>query len=183
MRVTIRHIEAADQESFLAAVSRSRTLHGSWVTPPRTEDAYAKYLAGLTPPTNFGFIVFDFKSGELAGTINLTNIVYGPFKSGYLGYFGFAGLEGRGYMKAGLKAVIRKAFQEIGLHRIEANIQPANLTSVALVRSCGFALEGYSPAYLKIGGCWQDHERWALVRGRRHVANPSLKQSPNCVAH
>jgi NADH dehydrogenase [ubiquinone] 1 alpha subcomplex assembly factor 7 len=35
--------------------------------------------------------------------------------------------------------------------------------SIALVKSCGFSLEGYSPRYLKIGGRWRDHERWAIV--------------------
>jgi ribosomal-protein-alanine N-acetyltransferase len=41
---------------------------------------------------------------------------------------------------------------------------------MALVRRCGFEREGYSPAYLKPRGRWRDHERWALVRGRRPAA-------------
>ena len=171
MKAAIRHIEASDQEDFLAAVRRSRALHGSWVAPPRDHASFQAYLARFTPPSNFGFVVFDIKSGELAGAIHLTNVVYGAFQSGYLGYFGFAGLEGRGYMKAGLKTVIRKAFHELGLHRLEANIQPHNLSSIALVKSCGFRLEGYSPAYLKIAGRWRDHERWALVRGGKGRAS------------
>lgn len=169
MSVTIRPVVSGDQEDFLAAVRRSRSLHGSWVSPPRDADAFARYLARFGPPANLGFVVVDSASGDLAGAINLTNIVFGAFCSGYLGYFGFRGFEGRGHMKAGLKAVIRQAFHHGGLHRLEANIQPGNLASIALVRSCGFQLEGYSPAYLKVAGQWRDHERWALVRGRRVV--------------
>lgn len=63
-----------------------------------------------------------------------------------------------------MSVVIRRAFGELKLHRLEANIQPGNVASIALVRACGFALEGYSPRYLKIGGRWRDHERWALLR-------------------
>ncbi len=170
MKAAIRPVEASDQEVFLAAVHRSRSLHGAWVAPPRDADAFARYVERFTPPAHFGFVVFDAKSGELAGAINLTNIVRGAFQSGYLGYFGFSGFEGQGYMKAGLRAVVRKAFQDIGLHRLEANIQPGNLSSIGLVQACGFTLEGYSPAYLKIAGRWRDHERWALVRGRKAVA-------------
>ena len=66
-------------------------------------------------------------------------------------------------MRAGLRAAIREAFGALGLHRLEANIQPRNVASIALVRACGFALEGFSPRYLKIGGRWRDHERWAIL--------------------
>jgi ribosomal-protein-alanine N-acetyltransferase len=49
------------------------------------------------------------------------------------------------------------------LHRLEANIQPENLASIALVRACGFSKEGLSPRFLKKNGQWRDHERWALL--------------------
>ena len=62
-------------------------------------------------------------------------------------------------MRAGLTAVVRHTFRTLRLHRLEANIQPGNAPSIALVKTCGFALEGFSPRYLKIGGRWRDHER------------------------
>jgi ribosomal-protein-alanine N-acetyltransferase len=63
----------------------------------------------------------------------------------------------------GLRAVVRHAFAKLKLHRLEANIQPTNVASIALVQACGFTKEGYSPRYLKIGGRWRDHERWAIL--------------------
>ncbi|MFT7721449.1 MAG: GNAT family protein [Roseateles sp.] len=64
-----------------------------------------------------------------------------------MGYFAFAGFEGRGLMTQGLNAVVTHAFRNLGLHRVEANIQPGNAASIsiALARRCGFMLEGYSP--------------------------------------
>lgn len=65
-------------------------------------------------------------------------------------------------MAAGLREVITLAFGELGLHRVEANIQPANLRSIALVQRLRFEREGYSPGYLMVDGDRRDHERWAL---------------------
>jgi ribosomal-protein-alanine N-acetyltransferase len=101
--------------------------------------------------------------GQLAGVINVSEIVRGSFQSAYLGYYAFSPHDGRGYMFQGLRAVIRDAFVVHRLHRLEANIQPVNGRSRSLVRGLGFRREGYSPRYLTISGRWRDHERWALT--------------------
>jgi ribosomal-protein-alanine N-acetyltransferase len=163
-RVRVRPLEAADEEAFVLAARRSRRLHRPWVSAPCDGAAFASYLARFTPPAHHGFVVYLHPSGELAGAVNLTNVVLGAFRSGYLGYFAFAGHEGRGYMREGLQQVVRHAFRNLGLHRLEANIQPGNRASIELVRSLGFRKEGFSPDYLKIRGRWRDHERWAIVR-------------------
>lgn len=97
------------------------------------------------------------------GVISITNIVMGVFRSGYLGYYVFAGFERNGFMCEGLTLVLRYAFKSLKLHRLEANIQPKNHASIALVRSCGFRQEGLSQRYLKVGGRWCDHQRWAIL--------------------
>jgi len=66
-------------------------------------------------------------------------------------------------MTEALQLALRRAFMVLGLHRVEANIMPANLASIALVKRAGFQREGYSARYLKIAGRWADHERWALT--------------------
>ncbi len=161
-RILIRAPVAADSARFIAAARASRRLHGRWVHPPTTPARFRQYLVKMALPQNFPFLVCRRDTGAMVGVFNVTNAVMGPFRSAYLGYYAFAGHERQGLMRQGLRAVVRHAFRTIKLHRLEANIQPGNTASIALVRSAGFALEGFSPRYVKIAGRWRDHERWAI---------------------
>ena len=95
--------------------------------------------------------------------INLNNLIRGNFQSAFLGYYAFLPHAGQGLMHEGMLLVLTHAFRSLKLHRLEANIQPANEASIALVRRCGFVREGLSRRYLKIYGRWKDHERWAIL--------------------
>jgi ribosomal-protein-alanine N-acetyltransferase len=95
--------------------------------------------------------------------INLNDIIRGSFQSASLGYYAFVPFARQGLMREGLQLMLEYAFQGLQLHRVEANIQPENTASIALVKQCGFTKEGFSKRYLKIGGDWRDHERWAFV--------------------
>jgi [ribosomal protein S5]-alanine N-acetyltransferase len=147
---------------FLEAVRRSRTLHRGLVSPPNTRDKLRVYVERVRRPEHFGHFV-RLQGGELAGVINVTEVVRGSFRSAYLGYYAFVPCAGQGYMKEGLRLVMARAFGKYRLHRLEANIQPRNAPSIALVKSLGFRLEGFSPKYLRIAGRWRDHERWAIT--------------------
>jgi ribosomal-protein-alanine N-acetyltransferase len=109
------------------------------------------------------FLVIKRSTGYIIGVINLGHIIRGPLQSAFVGYYAFGGFEGQGLMTEGRRLVIRHAFQKLRLHRLEANIQPGNHASLALAGRCGFVREGFSARYLKIGGRWRDHERWAIV--------------------
>ena len=162
-RVYIREGSADDESEFLAAVERSRSLHHPWVQPPHTPDAFREYLAKRQDPRCASFFICLEDPRALVGVVNLDEIVHGCFRSAYMGYYAFTPYAGRGLMKAGLGKVITHAFDVIRLHRLEANIQPGNRPSRALVKSLGFRREGLSPRYLKINGRWRDHERWAIL--------------------
>lgn len=163
VRAPIRKPNPEDASVFVEAVKASRALHRPWVSPPATEEDFLAYLERMSAPQHSAFLVCEPSTGYISGVINLTNLIMGAFRSGYLGYYAFSGFERRGLMRAGLNLVKKHAFKTMKLHRLEANIQPENLASIALARSCGFVKEGYSPKYLKIGGRWRDHERWALL--------------------
>ena len=161
-RVTLEAPSARRQAEFIAAVRRSRALHGQLASPPSTPAKYKTFLRRCRAPNKLAHFVCT-EDGELAGVININEIVRDGVQSAYLGYYAFEPHAGRGVMRAGLAEVLRLAFREYGLHRLEANIQPDNARSIGLVRSLGFRKEGLSPRYLKLAGRWRDHERWAIT--------------------
>jgi len=161
--IALSPLSVADAEAFARAVRRSRALHQHWASPPSTIAKVAELASKRQGPTDYGYLIRDEATGAVAGYIEVTGIVRGLFQSAYLGYYIFKGFEHRGYMSRGLDIVLKRAWKELKLHRLEANIQPDNAPSIALARSLGFKREGYSPAYLKIAGRWRDHERWAIL--------------------
>ena len=162
-RVVLRSPTRRDGPELIELNRQSRELHRGWTSPPITLAAYAKYLRHFSQASSAAFLICRASDGAIAGVCNVSEVVRGAFRSAYLGYYVGGPYAGLGYMRAGLELVVKRAFGALKLHRVEANIQPSNLASRALVQALGFRLEGYSPRYLKIGGRWRDHERWARL--------------------
>ena len=160
--VVIRPPAEADEAEFTAAMRASRSLHRPWVAMPETPDEYAGYLERARRENAAFYLARRIEDATIVGFLNISEIIRGRLQSAFLGYGGVAGHSGKGYMREALELVLREAFTTLGLHRLEANIQPGNTASLLLARRCGFEREGFSPRYLKIGGRWRDHERWAI---------------------
>jgi ribosomal-protein-alanine N-acetyltransferase len=169
--VCLRAPRKADAPAFLAAVRASRKLHGAWVHPPTTPARFAEFVrrfgsfATRDPMTadHVGLLVCRCDDDAIVGVFNLTEIVRGGFQSAYIGYYAFSPHAGAGYMAEGLELTLAVAFRALKLHRVEANIQPSNLRSLALARDAGFVREGFSRRYVRIAGRWRDHVRMALL--------------------
>ncbi|SCF82433.1 ribosomal-protein-alanine N-acetyltransferase [Streptomyces sp. MnatMP-M27] len=163
-RVAIRRVCRQDYEELTTLARESAEMHRPWL-PHRetTPDAFENYLTRFEQPTHEGFLICLRESDAIVGAVNINNIVRGAIQSGALGYTAYASTTGRGYMSEGLKLVMQFAFGELGLHRLEANIQPANARSLSLVKRLGFQQEGYSTNFQFVSGAWRDHERWAIT--------------------
>jgi ribosomal-protein-alanine N-acetyltransferase len=163
VRVTINEVSADDRHDLIAANLASIHAHEPWVYPFRDDAGFLAYLARCRDGRSQGFVAREDDTGHVVGVINLSEIVRGSFQNAYMGYYAAAWAQGRGLMCEAVGLVLDRAFGQLGLHRIEANIQPGNTRSLALVRRLGFRREGLSRRYLLIGGEWRDHERWAIL--------------------
>lgn len=162
-RVFLRPAVKRDGEEFMAVNRRSASFNRGLASPPTRPDQFDQFLKRNTKPENLCLLVCRIEDNAIMGSIALSQIFRGGFQSAYLGYQIGAEFAGHGYMTEAIQLMLRHAFTELKLHRLEANIQPGNVASIALVKRAGFVLEGYSRRYLKIGGRWRDHERWAII--------------------
>jgi ribosomal-protein-alanine N-acetyltransferase len=161
--VTIAPGAQTDRAELLRANQDSRAHHLPWVEPFTDDTGFDAWLARSLTGPNVGLVAREIATGHAVGIVNISDIVLGAFHSAYLGYYGMGWCAGCGLMTEAVGLAVRYAFDTLGLHRVEANIQPGNTRSIALVRRLGFTKEGFSPRYLRIGGEWRDHERWARL--------------------
>ncbi|MCA1703368.1 MAG: GNAT family N-acetyltransferase [Actinobacteria bacterium] len=161
--MSLREPEESDIEELQGLIRASKDLHHPWVDLDDSREGLDRYLAASRSDRAASFLVCEGPSGQIIGVVNLSEIVRGVFQSAYLSFYAHQLFAGRGLMHEGLQLVVMESFGSLGLHRLEANIQPGNERSKRLVERCGFRLEGFSPRYLRIGDEWRDHERWALT--------------------
>ncbi|HLB56342.1 MAG TPA: GNAT family N-acetyltransferase [Coxiellaceae bacterium] len=170
--IVIREPTLQDEEKFLSAMHRSVQLHYLWVKAPQTSEEFQTYIKKSQQENQKSLLVL--KNNEIAGVFNVSEIVRGYFQNAFLGFYAISGFENKGVMSVGLKLVLKYFFEELKLHRIEANIQPENIQSIHLVKKNKFRYEGFSPRYLKINDEWCGHEHWVLTFEEYIQDNPEI---------
>jgi ribosomal-protein-alanine N-acetyltransferase len=171
-RVALRRIAPGDQKEFTELVEASKSLHYPWILAPSTADEFEKYIGRFDQNLAEGFVICLSDTGSIVGFVNINEIVRGPYQRGVIGYGAFTSTVGLGYMTDGLRLLLDFAFSELKLHRIEADIQPDNTTSLNLAKRLNFRLEGFSPGFICINGKWMDHERWAITNEMMGMQSP-----------
>jgi ribosomal-protein-alanine N-acetyltransferase len=169
-RVELRALKPEDAPGLQAFRGANREFLRPW-EPTRDESFYtleaaleaidvqqAEYEAGRA----YAFGIFD--AGGLVGYVNLNAVVRGVFQNAYLGYAVAEKTNGRGYATEAVCAAVRIAFEELGLHRVQAAVMPRNAGSIRVLEKAGFRREGLAEGYLLINGTWEDHLLFAVTR-------------------
>jgi ribosomal-protein-alanine N-acetyltransferase len=177
-RVFLRQPAPQDAAEMVALMRQSAHLHRPWVSPPVDDASFQVFLSRSRRANALSLLACRRGDRAIVGVLNLDEIVRGPLQSAYLSYYVGAPYARQGLMTEALLLLLRHAFVNLRLHRVEANIQPTNRPSIALVRRCGFELEGFSPRYLKIANRWRDHERWALRAETWRAQRRAAAQAP-----
>ena len=172
-----RLVTVDDAPAIVALLRENREFFAPY-EPHREESYYtgdgqrtelAAALAGHAVGTVLPYVVLA-PSGEVAGRITLAGIVRGALLSGVVGYWVAQRCTRQGLASAAVAHVVRTAFEELGLHRVEAATLPDNVASQAVLARNGFERYGLAPRYMRIAGRWRDHVLF-------QVTNPRLERS------
>ena len=171
-RLLLRASEPAFAEAAADFYRRNREAHARW-NPPMQDAMFsaegqqqrlAEAATATSAGTGIGWWLFaPDEPGTALGQIHFTQIARRAFHNAMLGYAIDAAHEGRGLMREALQAALADAFgQRVHLHRVQANVRPENIRSLALLSRLGFEHEGLAREYLFIDGAWRDHVMTAL---------------------
>jgi ribosomal-protein-alanine N-acetyltransferase len=173
-RIELRGLRADDWEGWRSVRLRSRDWLEVWepLAEPGTPDPVTDIEAFRARcgawerqrhfDMAFGFGMF-LRRGEFIGEVSLGSVQRGPFQSAFVGYWVDEQHAGNGYVPEAVVLVLRYAFEDLDLHRVEAAIVPRNFRSRRVVEKVGMREEGLSERFLQIRGVWEDHARYAMT--------------------
>ncbi len=161
--VTTRLVASGDAPELAALLAGNREFLAPY-EPFRPEEYYTPegqrtYLEDVlrqcSAGTTLAHVIVD--DDQIVGRITLSGITRGPFLSASLGYWVAKAANGRGVASAAVARIVRLAFDELGLHRLEAGTLVHNAASQRVLVRNGFQRFGLAPRYLRINGEWRDH--------------------------
>lgn len=167
--VVVRTFRLRDAETLANYYQRNEEYHREWspippagfFTPRYQRDRLLVWLESARQGREYRFGIFtEQPTAELVGAISFAGIERGAFENGRLGYSIDAAYRSRGLMSASVEAVVAFAFDQLGLHRVEANIMPRNTASRRVLEKCSFTKIGTAPRMLRINGVWEDHDMY-----------------------
>lgn len=162
-KISIRVLNSDDASDLLEYYTRNKDFLSKF-EPHRDEEFYTVEVQKQSLIENYKeFIKGEgahfgiYKSEKMIGRIRIYNIVHGVFRSAFIGYSMDEQYQGNGYMKEAVSLVVTYAYEELGLHRIEATTLVDNEKSQRVLKACGFNELGICKEYLHINGKWRDH--------------------------
>lgn len=133
------------------------------------QEVLKKEIFEYKEKTAFRFYILPVEQPiKIIGIIGLNNIVWGSFCSCFLGYKLDKDFINKGYMSMAVEMLTKYAFEQLCLHRIEANVMPKNKASLRVLEKNYFINEGISKYYLNINGIWEDHIHMVKINYAMH---------------
>lgn len=170
-RIYIRLLDISDAEAVLDLQLRNKEFFKHYTTT-KNEDFYTlkvqeeiikENIIKKENDESYSFGIFTKSSDELIGNVALNEVLRSSLQSCFIGYYLDMQHNGKGYMTEVVKLLVKYAFEDLKLHRIEAGVMPHNIRSMRVLEKAGFMKEGIARKNVKINGVWEDHQVLAIV--------------------
>lgn len=169
--IILRHPRWAEFDDWVNLRRDNRAYLSPWepqwtpehLTRPAYKARLARFKKLVANETGYPFHIFRARDDKIVGACNIVEIRRHVAQSAQIGYWLGEEYSGNGFARAAVRAAMKFCFQDLGLHRVEAAVQPDNARSVRLLEATGFQKEGTARGYLKINGTWQDHDLYARL--------------------
>lgn len=169
--VILRHPRWAEFSDWVDLRRDNRAYLAPWepqwmdehLTRPAYKGRLARFKKLVNNDTGYPFHVFRAQDDKIIGACNVVDVRRHVAQSAQIGYWLGEEYSGYGFARAAVRATTKFCFDTLGLHRVEAAVQPENERSVRLLEAVGFQKEGTLRGYLKINGIWQDHDIYARL--------------------
>jgi ribosomal-protein-alanine N-acetyltransferase len=155
---TLSRLETENRDYMLAG-GPIRSEH--YLSVAGQQELVATQLDGHRAGTCAPFVILE--RDQVVGRIILNGIVRGALQSAFVGYWVDEPRSGRGIASRALRLTIAHAFDELGLHRLQAETTLSNDASARILTKAGFEQYGVARDYLRIAGRWQDHRMFQLL--------------------
>jgi [ribosomal protein S5]-alanine N-acetyltransferase len=166
-RLQLRQFVLADAQAFFELLTHEkyqRFLDRS--QPLDIEEVRTKIQTKLTEFDNneaISWVLSPIKSDAFLGTISFWRIDKAHFRA-EIGYGIHPYFQQQGYMSEAIDAVVNYGFEQMNIHSIEANVNPANIASCRLLEKHGFIQEAYFRENFYFNGKFLDSVIYSLVK-------------------
>jgi len=117
----------------------------------------------FTDRSLFQWGIADRNTDRMVGTCTLASLSV-THRRAEIGYALARSVWGKGFVTEALPTLLKFAFETLGLHRIEADVDPRNAPSIRVLDRLGFQREGHLRERYLVSGELQDSLIYGLLR-------------------
>ena len=165
--VNLRAYEVSDAAAWVRWYNDADVIeHLSWRYPLSlaAEEAYLRQLTSAPADYNSTLFAIETKDGRHIGGINF-NAIYVESRKARLGItIGEKELWSQGYGADAIRTLLRFAFDEMNLNRVDLTVDAAHAGAIACYRKCGFVEEARMRQYHYARGAYHDWLVMGILR-------------------
>jgi ribosomal-protein-alanine N-acetyltransferase len=181
-RMRVAPVSPDDVAVLARLLAESAGFHQPWVSYPTTPEAVGGFVGEIVAQGGVVFAARRLCDEALVGLVSLSRVTRGAWQSAECGCAVGVKYRGNGYMAEAMTEVVAYAMSRLGLHRIEALVQPGNTSSERMLAAAGFQAEGTARSSVCLHGIWRDQVRWAITAADlSELATTSLEGGEFCV--